>query len=140
MQWIDYLSKRPEQEAIGELGLLLSETDKDIQVKQHAIDALSQYTNEGTADALALALYDKRQEVRAEIIHALEHVNDANALNLLAQIFYGDSNKALRLLAIKKMAAFDSPAAKVYLQSALFHQDENIQLKARYGLDGMIAD
>lgn len=140
MQWIDYLSKRPEQEAVDELGELLSDSEKDAKIKQYAIKALSQYNSKPVAGVLAFGLSDQRQEIRTEIVHALAQVKNDQSLNILAQIFYSDSNPELRLLAIKKMAAFNTPASKAFLQSALDDENETIRLEARYALDGLIAD
>ena len=135
LEWVDYLALGPEDEAVLGLAEILSAEEQALVVKQHALDALTDFNSDQVADALANGLSNERNNMRASIVRALGQLEDEPSSLILAQVLFGDSDNEIRLLAVQQLAGYQTLAAKAFLQAATKDTDELVQIEAQYALD-----
>ncbi len=136
LDWIRYLSSRPEQEAISELSEILSSKEKHLITKQYAIEQLSGFThNEYAATAIAKGLGDENPEIRSQIINTLGQIEFPSAQQILGQIIFSEREPTLRINALQHLANIDTPASKAFIEAAVKDSDNKVAAEAQYILD-----
>lgn len=134
IEWIDSLAQQPEAIALEELEELLLDQKNDVVITEYVIDVLGDMNANKVSNILAKGLADNRVNVRNKIVSALGMQDDLNSALVLAQVCYGDANKATRLKAIEQLALSDSFVKKAFLQALLKDHDIDIQSEAEFFL------
>ncbi len=139
MEWIHYLSTRPEDEAISGLSEILSTSDKPLKSKQYAIEQLSSLAhNEAVVNAVAGGLADDRPEIREHVINALGQIEHDAAQQILGQIIFGEREPGLRLQAVKQLANIHTPASEVFIKAAAEDKNSTVKAEAEFFLESRL--
>lgn len=80
---VEKLGKKGNAEAVGQLGLLIKDRDKDVRVA--VAKALGKIGTLGAIVGLALALHDEDESVRQTAARALENIGGPQAEQALAK-------------------------------------------------------
>jgi len=129
LEWIHYLSTRPENEAISELSAIIATKGKHLKSKLYAIEQLSSLAhNKAVVNAMAEGLTDDRPEIREQVVNALGQLEYLDAHQILGQVIFGEQDPRLRLQAVKQLANTHTPVSEAFIKAAT--EDKNIAVQA----------
>jgi len=139
LDWIHYLSTRPEDEAIVGLADILSIKETHIKSKQYAIEQLSSFShNKAIVNAIAGGLKDDRIEIREQVINTLGQLEYQTSHQILGQVIFGEKDSRLRLQAVKHLAGTNTLASKAFLKAALKDESPAVQAEAKFILESYL--
>jgi len=139
LEWIHYLSTRPEDEAISALSDILSTKGSHLKSKQYAIEQLSSFShNKAIVNVISEGLSDDRSKIREQVINALGQLKYQTAHQILGQVIFGEELPSLRLQAVKQLANIHTPASKAFLKSATKDKNPAVQSEAQFILESYL--
>lgn len=103
--------------------------DSSMDDVRSAITALEMMGADAATRELASGLAAKEPDVRTEIVHALGRIGTDEAILVLAQEFYGDSDPAVRKQAMEALANQPSDMAQLFLNKPL-HGGDGVDVSA----------
>lgn len=138
LEWIHYLSTRPEEEAISGLSEIIAAKGKHLESKLYAIEQLSSLSHNKTiVNAMAGGLVDDRPEIREQVVNALGQLEYPTAQQILGQVIFGEQDASLRLQAVKQLANTHTPVSEAFIKAATEDKNTAVQAEAEFIVENL---
>jgi len=110
--------------------------DADPFIRGQAVTALADFGTKHSITSMGAAIGDDDVAVRHRAVDGLGRVGGEQAIQLLGQVLFSESDPQVRRSAIRMLATHtDQPSSRAFLRAALKDADEEVRVLALQALD-----